>query len=236
MTSSAKSSNRAHNKLKSLIVYGPKFNSRYCKSLSQSVKSHINKRDELSKFPDVSNKSLGSTTRTSYLGTSTSNKKTSQLNKRLTKENINRLHEHFKGCEMGKMNRGELRDTLEKFSIYYNDDEFENLFLKINTDRDDKINWNEIVSYMLLGFEDDFGDKAKELLDPPIKEKPVMRPTRQRYQVVRTDFFPTVLQGQSIDMKQGVFVTIAIDGTVNFYDLDWELQRVGKSPSRKKNS
>lgn len=234
MTSSlaTDSINKSYNKLKSRVVYGPKFHSRY--RTSTSTGGRTNKKDEPLQVTEATTAhSLGSTTRMSYYGTGTSDAKTPQLHKKLTKENIERLHQHFKGHEMEKLDRRELRDTFEKFSIYYTDDEFENLFLKVNTDRDDMVDWDELVSYMLLGFEDDFGDKAKESLDPPIKEKPVTRRTRQRYQIVRIDFFPVVLADQGVNMKQGAFVTVGIDGTVNFYNLDWELQRIGKSPSRK---
>lgn len=224
------SSGDSYNKLKSLILYRSKFDSRYGNNILTGRKSG---RKGPSEQHVKTNRSLGSTTRTSYTGTRKNDQKTPQLHKSLTTENIEQLHHHFKQLEIGKMDRRDLRDTLEKFNIYYADDEFENLFLKTNTNRDDMVDWDEIVSYMLLGFEDDFGDNAKESLDSPIKEKPVIRRTRQRYQIIKIDFFPAVLSGQILDMNQGVFVTIAIDGTVNFYDLDWELKRVGKSPSRK---
>ncbi|XP_063708765.1 WD repeat-containing protein on Y chromosome [Culicoides brevitarsis] len=207
------------------VVYGSKFSPRYSKSPSKSSKK--------SSKVAVNRSTTGSTTRMSFFGTEKSDAKTPQLHKRLTKENIEKLFLHFRENDETnkKMDRCELRDTFEKFNIYYTDDEFENLFLKINTDRDNLVDWNEVVSYMLIGFEDDFGDKANESLDPPIKEKPVVRRTQQRHHIVRIDFLPTVLPGQSVNMKQGIFVSIALDGAVNFYDLDWELQRVGKSPS-----
>lgn len=214
--------------IKSRVIYGPKFESRYLSNTNSGSRETKEKVKS-----DVGTRSLGSTTRTSFYGTVGSYAKTPQLHKKLTKENIERLHQHFKGHVIQKLERSELRDIFEMFSIYYTDDEFENLFLKINTDRDDMVDWDELVSYMLLGFEDDFGDKAKESLDPPIKEKPITRRTRQRYQIVRIDFCPTVFPDQGVNMKQGAFVSIAMDGTVNFYNVDWELQRVGKSQSRK---
>lgn len=159
---------------------------------------------------------------------------TPKLHKILTKDDIDRIHRIFKNPSgEQKFSQTQLRNLLEQFKIYYTDTEFENLFLKINTNRDDFVEWDEFISYMMLGFEDDQGDKHKESLDPPIKERPIFKKTKHRHQIVRIAFCPTVLSDGSVNFAQGGYVVTACDGTVNYYNLDWELLRSGKSNSRK---
>lgn len=157
---------------------------------------------------------------------------TPKLHKILTKDDIDRLHCIFKSSVEEKFSQTQLRNLLEQFNVYYIDNEFENLFLKINTNRDDFVEWDEFISYMMLGFEDDQGDKHKESLDPPIKERPIFKKSKHRHQIIRIELCQTVLSDRSVNFSQGGYVVTACDGTINYYSLDWELLRSGKSPSR----
>lgn len=187
--------------------------------------------DEISRFSlDAQRLSISSTSLGSYtIGRKVA--KPSQLHQILTANDIEQLHDVFKSRE-GKLSPEDLRRALEGYKVYFTDEDFERLFLKINTDRDWMCSWDEFVTYLILGFEDDEGDQDKEELDPPIKELPKIKRTRLRHQLVRVNYYPTVLDDRSMNMAQGSYVVAATDGTVNYYTLDWELQRVGSSKSR----
>lgn len=149
----------------------------------------------------------------------------------LSSNSIEELHDVFKSYE-GKLKPDDLRQALENHKLYYTDEQFERLFLKINTDRDWQCSWDEFISFLILEFEEDEGDMDKEELDPPIKERPKTKRTRLRHQAVKINYCPTVLGDRSVNMSQGSYVVAATDGTVNYYTLDWELQRSGMSGSR----
>lgn len=153
-----------------------------------------------------------------------------KLHRLLTLNDIEELSDFFSSKE-GKLKPIELKKALETYKIYFTEEDFQTLFLKINTDRDQLASWDEFVTYLILGFEDDEGDKDKEELDVPIKEYPVIKRTRHRHPIARIDYFPTVLSDRSVSVSQGSYVVAAIDGTVNYFTLDWDLQRFGESKS-----
>lgn len=154
-----------------------------------------------------------------------------KLHRLLSVNDIEELNDYFKSQE-GKLTPAELRKALEKYRIYYTNEDFDVVFLKINTDRDWLCSWDEFITYLIFGLEDDEGDQDKEELDPPIKERPITRRTRLRHQIVKITYCPTVQTDRSVKMSQGSYVVAATDGTVNYYTLDWELQRTGQSASR----
>lgn len=104
-----------------------------------------------------------------------------RLHEWLKAHEIDELYEHFK--EKRKLSYAELRDALENLSIAFSDVEYNRLFLKINQNRDFKCDWNEFVSYLIFGFQDDDPSTQKEALVLPISSAPIVRKSEHRSSV-----------------------------------------------------
>lgn len=158
--------------------------------------------------------------------------KSQQLHKILSSNEIENLHEIFCNAPNQKCDPIELRKILDQqFGIYYSDAEYENLFLKLNTNRDNQCDWDEFVSLMILGFQEDDPYNQKETLNMPVTGTPLVRKSMHHHSIVRITFCPTVLPDRSVDYTKGSFITTAKDGSVNFWSMDFDLQKSGTSKS-----
>lgn len=91
---------------------------------------------------------------------------------------IEQLHEYFR--EKRKLSYAELRDVLENLNIKFSDIEYNRLFLKINQNRDFKCDWNEFISYLIFGFQEDDPSSQKESLILPISTTPIVRKSEHK--------------------------------------------------------
>lgn len=101
-----------------------------------------------------------------------------RLHEWLRSEEIELLHLCFQ--EKQKLSYAELREELEQLSITFSDLEFNRLFLKINQNRDFKCDWNEFISYLILGFQEDDPSAQKEALILPMSSAPLVKKSEHR--------------------------------------------------------
>ncbi|XP_050091715.1 WD repeat-containing protein on Y chromosome [Anopheles aquasalis] len=135
----------------------------------------------------------------------------------------------------GRLKREELRKVLAAIGLQYTDEQYRTLFLQINTDHDEYCQWDELLSYMILGFQDDDPLAVMQSLDPPISEEVALKLGRQVYTIARVDFCPMVYYDGSISWSQGHWITTSREGVINFWTKDWKSSFKARStPSRLK--
>lgn len=101
-----------------------------------------------------------------------------RLHEWLKSEEIEYLHRRF--VDKGQLTYTDLRKELEALNIIFTDVEFNRLFLKINQNRDFKCDWNEFISYLIFGFQEDDPSSRKEALILPISEAPTVKKSEHR--------------------------------------------------------
>lgn len=101
-----------------------------------------------------------------------------RLHEWLKIEEIEKLYERFRRKET--LSYAELRDELEALNIQFTDLEYNRLFLKINQNHDFECDWNEFISYLMFGFQEDDPSSQKEALVLPITHLPVVKKSEHR--------------------------------------------------------
>lgn len=101
-----------------------------------------------------------------------------RLHEWLKVEEIDKLYERF--SRKRTLSYAELRDELEALNIQFTDIEYNRLFLKINQNHDFECDWNEFISYLMFGFQEDDPSSQKEALVLPITHLPVIRKSEHR--------------------------------------------------------
>ncbi|XP_037949995.1 WD repeat-containing protein on Y chromosome [Teleopsis dalmanni] len=136
----------------------------------------------------------------------------------------------------------ELSEALSEIGINFSKREFSRLFLKINQNRDFLCDWNEFVSYLIYGFQEDDPSTQKESLILPISQAPMVRKSEHRSQIcsiallkaVPDDIFdkstPTTLSEDSPEVS-GIWLTASREGQIRFWSpsLDTIRSRVSES-------
>lgn len=113
------------------------------------------------------------------------------LHRYLTRENVQHLHQLFD--QRKQLLPDELRAELFVLTgVRFSDEEFETLFMKINTDRDNFCQWDELISYLILGFHNDDPLAVQESLDLPISLDMSVKLGRQTYPVIKIEYSPMV--------------------------------------------
>lgn len=64
---------------------------------------------------------------------------------------------------------------------------------QINSNRDNLASWDEFVSYLLLGFQNNDPSNQKETMQQPITGHPVVINSHHRLPVIRIQYCPTVM-------------------------------------------
>uniref|UniRef100_A0A1B0FDX8 WD repeat-containing protein on Y chromosome n=1 Tax=Glossina morsitans morsitans TaxID=37546 RepID=A0A1B0FDX8_GLOMM len=101
-----------------------------------------------------------------------------RLHEWLKSEEIEALYSVFSVKET--LNYPELREELENLNIKFTDLEYNRLFLKINQNRDFECDWNEFISYLIFGFQEDDPSSQKEALILPISTPPLIKKSEHR--------------------------------------------------------
>uniref|UniRef100_A0A1A9WKU8 WD repeat-containing protein on Y chromosome n=1 Tax=Glossina brevipalpis TaxID=37001 RepID=A0A1A9WKU8_9MUSC len=101
-----------------------------------------------------------------------------RLHEWLKTEEIELLYSKF--SKKVQLTYPELREELENLNIRFTDLEYNRLFLKINQNRDFKCDWNEFISYLIFGFQEDDPSSQKEALILPISSPPLVKKSDHR--------------------------------------------------------
>ncbi|XP_058055775.1 WD repeat-containing protein on Y chromosome [Anopheles bellator] len=159
-----------------------------------------------------------------------------EIHRAISVRQIEFLHTTFL-ASAGRLTRAELREVLVTIGLRYTDEQYRTLFLQINTDHDEFCQWDELLSYLILGFQDDDPLAVKQSLDLPIADDLEVKLGRQVYTIVKIDFCPMVYYDGSISWSQGHWITTSREGIINFWTKNWKLSLKARSvPSRLKRS
>uniref|UniRef100_A0A1A9ZDE8 WD repeat-containing protein on Y chromosome n=1 Tax=Glossina pallidipes TaxID=7398 RepID=A0A1A9ZDE8_GLOPL len=101
-----------------------------------------------------------------------------RLHEWLKSEEIELLYSKF--SKKAQLTYPELREELENLNIKFTDLEYNRLFLKINQNRDFKCDWNEFISYLIFGFQEDDPASRKESLILPLSTPPIIKKSEHR--------------------------------------------------------
>uniref|UniRef100_A0A182QKI2 WD repeat-containing protein on Y chromosome n=1 Tax=Anopheles farauti TaxID=69004 RepID=A0A182QKI2_9DIPT len=159
-----------------------------------------------------------------------------EIHRFVTREQIDFLHNYFLEHK-NRLTLLELREVLVVLGLQYTDEQFRTLWLQINTDHDEYCQWDEFLSYLILGFQDDDPLAVKQSLDPPIAGELYLKLSRQVYNIVKVDFCPMVYYDGSISWAQGRWITTSREGVINYWTEDWKPSLSARSvPSNLKRS
>uniref|UniRef100_B7FF09-2 Isoform A of WD repeat-containing protein on Y chromosome n=1 Tax=Drosophila willistoni TaxID=7260 RepID=B7FF09-2 len=176
-----------------------------------------------------------------------SEEQSERLHDRISKEQLEKLHEAFKAYPDQQLGVEELREVLEEVDIVFNDAVYTRLFLKINQNHDFRVDWNEFVSYLIFGFQEEDPSSQKESLILPISVPPVVRKSEHRSAVcclallkVKSDQAPLEevaetsnfsFGGEDSPEASGMWVTASHEGMMKFWSSHMEPIRTASSES-----
>lgn len=173
-----------------------------------------------------------------------------RLHEWLTSDEIEKLHRKFVTHPGAKLSYSDLREVLQGIDIHFTDAEYNRLFLKINQNRDFLCDWNEFISYLIFGFQEDDPSSQKETLILPIASQPLVRKTEHRSAVCCLALLKTIsdqipleeevdeskLSNLSTDESaesSGMWITASHEGQIRFWSPQMEPIRTGTSQSSK---
>jgi hypothetical protein len=143
----------------------------------------------------------------------------------LSTRDIDSIEKYLKQHSATGISYEEFRRLLTRFNIKYRDDDFENVCLKIDLDRDSRIKFNEFIAYFITELQND--DNAAERLSvmPPIAKPANVLTTTQRSTILRTLYMPTDKEkDEDANISSGNYITIGCYGDVNCWSSDWKLE------------
>uniref|UniRef100_A0A1A9WKW0 Uncharacterized protein n=1 Tax=Glossina brevipalpis TaxID=37001 RepID=A0A1A9WKW0_9MUSC len=182
-----------------------------------------------------------------------------RLHEWLKSEEIEMLYTVF--SEKTTLNYPELREELENLNIKFTDLEYNRLFLKINQNRDFECDWNEFISYLIFGFQEDDPSSQKEALILPISTPPIVKKSEHRSAVCGIALLKTAsdmdefdedekreeeeLDEEELENKKilsnvsfeespdtaGVWITASREGQIRFWTMSLETMRTSTSES-----
>lgn len=109
--------------------------------------------------------------------------------------------------------------------------EFDALFKKIDSSRDDSITWDEFLSHLLLEFRLKGTAALKsQPLELPIVDPPKLIKSRHPYAICKIILYTDIsIQNESSRMSSCNYLTASKDGTINYWSPDFVHQRQVKA-------
>ncbi|XP_034826941.1 WD repeat-containing protein on Y chromosome-like [Maniola hyperantus] len=159
------------------------------------------------------------------------------LHERCSMAEMVKLKEAFQEAYRNKLMAEEFRRLLRTLlNVEYDDEDFNILFMKINTSRNGEIDWDELVSHLLLGYFANDPENQRASLQLPIMGLPSVMRSQHRQSVSRICFCPDVFKeraflDRSTDPMQGNYMTVSRDGMINWWSLEMSLLRTAYSSS-----
>ncbi|XP_028982217.1 WD repeat-containing protein on Y chromosome [Diachasma alloeum] len=148
-------------------------------------------------------------------------------------EKLSELHEAYKAAKYQEMDETQLHEAFEKFlKIRMSKEDFAHLFKQMDSMRDERITWDEFVSYLLLEFRlTGTAELKSQPMELPLKGPPELLPTRHRSAICRIIFSPYLIssENRSSSFQSGRYLTVSKDGVINYWSLDLVHQKSVKS-------
>ncbi|XP_011296739.1 WD repeat-containing protein on Y chromosome [Fopius arisanus] len=146
---------------------------------------------------------------------------------------LSELHDVYKEMENEEMNEEQLYEAFDKFlKIKISKKEFGHLFKQMDSMRDERISWDEFISYLLLEFRlTGTAELKSQPMELPLKGLPELLSTRHRSAICRIIFSPHLISmsNRSSSFQSGRYLTVSKDGVINYWSLDLVHQRSVKS-------
>lgn len=150
----------------------------------------------------------------------------------LSVRDIDNIQRHFKKQKSSGLSYEKFRSLMGSFNIFYSDDAFQNVCLKIDLQRDNIISWSEFIAYFILDLHNDDNMKERLSIIPPIPKPANVLTTTQHSNISRILFMSDKTGDDDDKSVYGCYVTIGSYGDLYFWSTSWKLERIshaGKS-------
>lgn len=146
----------------------------------------------------------------------------------LSVRNIDNIQRHFKEQKSSGLSYQKFRSLMDSFNIFYSDDAFHNVCLKIDLDRDNAINWSEFIAYFILELQNDDNMKERLSIIPPIPKPANVLMTTQRSKIARI-LLMSDKKSDADNSVYGCYVTIGSYGDLYFWSTNWKLEMISNA-------
>ncbi|CAG9763835.1 unnamed protein product [Ceutorhynchus assimilis] len=151
---------------------------------------------------------------------------TKPMHQLLDEIELTQLHQLFEKEEGRRMTKDKLINNLSTVArIEYPKEVMDSEFLRMNATCNGFVTWDEFISYLILGFEQQEVSTEYKSLDAPIPTGPTMIKSHHRHPINRVTFYPTVKPDRSHNFHNGSIMTCSRDGIINYWTLDMTLER-----------
>ncbi|KAM9120871.1 EF-hand calcium-binding domain-containing protein 8 isoform 2-T2 [Pangshura tecta] len=180
---------------------------------------------------------------------STDTSRAQQVEDQINYEHLQKLERSFQEADLDKaggLNIKEFRKAMKKIMDNITEEDIDIIFMKIDTDCDGSVGWEEYLNYILReyrGKDDMLKSKSPLLFQTPMKIIPVI----QGQEIIKVQFFPS--QGRAMDRNEkakkssgwnlsGRFLTVSRDGILLYWSDTFKLLRTvqldqsGRRPSQ----
>ncbi|CAH1154332.1 unnamed protein product [Phaedon cochleariae] len=152
------------------------------------------------------------------------------LHKLLEDYELVKIKEAFDQEDGQRMNKQQLKEVLERLAkIDYPEEKFNMIFMRMDAQCNGVVTWDEFISYLILGYEQQEVSLEFKTLDDAIPQPPTMIKSNHRHPINRITFYPTVKPDRSSTWHDGSIMTCSHDGTINYWSLDMQLERTVQS-------
>ncbi|XP_047002737.1 WD repeat-containing protein on Y chromosome [Schistocerca americana] len=100
---------------------------------------------------------------------------------------------------------------------------------KLNNHRDNYIDWDEFLTHLMLEYHEKEMLIKEHRLKEPILGLPRILRSGHRLHVTRATFNPVVTPDRKFSYLQGKYITVSHDGTVNYWSLEFDLEKTVRS-------
>ncbi|XP_074867987.1 EF-hand calcium-binding domain-containing protein 8 [Carettochelys insculpta] len=159
-----------------------------------------------------------------------------QVEDQINYEHLQKLERSFQEADLDKgggLDIKEFHKAMKKIIDHITEEDIDIIFMKIDTDCDGSVSWEEYLNYILWeyrGKDDMLRSKSPLLFQMPIKVIPVV----QGQEIIKVQFYPN--QGQAIDRNEkakkisgwnlsGRFLTVSRGGILLYWSDEFNLLR-----------
>ncbi|XP_025035806.2 EF-hand calcium-binding domain-containing protein 8 [Pelodiscus sinensis] len=159
-----------------------------------------------------------------------------QVEDQINYEHLQKLERLFREADLDKsggLDAKEFRKAMKKIIDYITEEDIDIIFMKIDTDCDGSVSWEEYLNYVLReyrGKDDMLRSQSPLLFQIPMKTIPVV----QGQEIIKVQFFPS--HGRAIDGSEradkssgwnlsGRFLTVSRDGILLYWSDSFKLLR-----------
>uniref|UniRef100_A0A8C3IW63 WD repeat-containing protein on Y chromosome n=1 Tax=Chrysemys picta bellii TaxID=8478 RepID=A0A8C3IW63_CHRPI len=180
---------------------------------------------------------------------STDTSRAQQVEDQINYEHLQKLERSFREADLDKgggLDLKEFRKAMKKIMDNITEEDIDIIFMKIDTDCDGSVGWEEYLNYILReyrGKDDMLKSKSPLLFQTPMK----IIPMSQGQEIIKVQFFPSQGRARDRDEKakkssgwnlSGRFLTVSRDGILLYWSDTFKLLRTvqldqsGRRPSQ----